>query len=50
MAKELVDLSNKNDDLEEKVKDLPLLQSQHKVYSFSDTVVWVQYYPKCIGI
>ncbi|KAL4239218.1 TATA element modulatory factor 1 [Mactra antiquata] len=30
MAKELVDLSNKNDDLEEKLKDMPVLEEQFK--------------------
>ncbi|XP_052782552.1 TATA element modulatory factor-like isoform X1 [Mya arenaria] len=30
MAKELVDLSNQNDELEEKLKDFPLLETQYK--------------------
>ena len=31
MAKELVNLSNKNDELEEQVQELPVLQERFKV-------------------
>ena len=40
MAKELVNLSNKNDELEEQVQELPRLQEQFKVCYSIAIVSW----------